>query len=101
MFWREAAVIEQASRKSLDREATDLLIQAIAERDRDLAEALTKDWDKGRFPDSAAKLEPVYDLRPKDQLLFQWKRAADYSATLASHPDRFYQLMQVARSAGT
>lgn len=99
MFWREAVVVEQAAKKSLDREGTDLLIRTIAERDQDLAAALTKDWDSGRFPDSAAKLEPVFDLQPKDQLLFQWKRATGYSASLASHPDRFYQLMQAARPA--
>lgn len=97
MFWREGVVIEQAARKPLEREATDLLIQSIAERDRDLAEALTRDWDRGRFPDSAAKLEPVFDLQPKDQLLFQWERATAYSASLASHPDRFYQLVRMAK----
>jgi len=97
MFWREGVVIEQAARKPLERETTDLLIQSIAERDRELAEALTKDWDTGRFPDSAAKLEPVFDLQPKDQLLFQWERATAYSASLASHPDRFYQLVRRAK----
>jgi Glycosyl hydrolase family 20, catalytic domain len=97
MFWREGAVIEQAARKPLEREATDLLIQSIAERDRDLAEALSRDWDAGRFPNSAAKLEPVFDLQPKDQLLFQWERATAYSASLASHPDRFYQLVRMAK----
>ena len=97
MFWREGVVIEQAARKPLERETTDLLIQSIAERDRELAEALTRDWDTGRFPDSAAKLEPVFDLQPKDQLLFQWERATAYSASLASHPDRFYQLVRRAK----
>jgi hypothetical protein len=97
MFWREGVVIEQAARKPLERETTDLLIQSIAERDRELAEALTRDWDTGRFPDSAAKLEPVFDLPPKDQLLFQWERATAYSASLASHPDRFYQLVRMAK----
>src|SRR5580704_338574 len=99
MFWREGVVIEQAARKPLERETTDLLIQSIAERDRELAEALTRDWDTGRFPDSAAKLEPVFDLQPKDQLLFQWERATAYSASLASHPDRFYQLVRTAKGA--
>lgn len=99
MFWRESMVIEQAAKKPLDRKDTDLLIQTIAARDRDLAEALTRDWDNGRFPDSAAKLEPVFGLEPKDQLLFQWKRATAYSASLASHPDRFYQLVQTAKGA--
>jgi hypothetical protein len=97
MFWREGVVIEQAARKPRERETTDLLIQTIAERDRELAEALTRDWDTGRFPDSAAKLEPVFDLQPKDQLLFQWERATAYSASLASHPDRFYQLFRMAK----
>jgi hypothetical protein len=96
VFWREAAVVDHVAKKLLDREATDLLIQSIAERDRDLAVALTKDWNNGRFPDSAAEREPVYDLQPKDQLLFQWNRAAAYSASLASHPDRFHQIMQEA-----
>jgi hypothetical protein len=94
MFWRETVVIEQSAKKPLEREAADSLIQSIAERDRELAEALNRDWDRGRFPDSAAKLEPVFDLLPKDQLLFQWERATAYSTSLASHPDRFYQLIQ-------
>jgi hypothetical protein len=93
MFWRDAVVVEQAG-KRVDRETAELLIQSIAERDQALAAALSKDWDKGRFPDSAAKLEPVFGLQPKDQLLLQWERAAAYSANLASHPDRFYQLLQ-------
>jgi hypothetical protein len=97
-YWRDAVVAEQAG-KSTDRETAELLIQNIAERDRALAEALSKDWDKGRFPDSAAKLEPVFGLAPKDQLLFQWQRAAAYSADLARHPDRFYQLLKAANRA--
>lgn len=96
MFWREAIVIEQAARKPLQRATTDLLIQNIAERDRELAEALSRDWDKGRSSKSAAKLTPVFGLEPKDQLLFQWERAATYSASLASHPDRFYQCIEKA-----
>jgi len=94
MFWREAVVIEQAAQKPLKREDADLLIQSIAQRDRELAEALTKDWDQGRFPNAEAKLEAVYGLEPKDQLLFQWKRATAYSSSLASNPDRFYRLIQ-------
>ena len=95
IFWREAVVIEQAAQKPLKGETADLLIQSIAERDRELAEALTKDWDQGRFPNAEAKLEAVYGLEPKDQLLFQWKRATAYSSSLASNPDRFYRLMQM------
>jgi hypothetical protein len=97
MFWREAVVIEQARKKPLQREATDLLIQSIAERDREIAEALTRDWDRGRFPDAAAKREAVVDLEPKDQLLYQWGRATAYSASLVSRPSRFYQLIEAAK----
>jgi Glycosyl hydrolase family 20, catalytic domain len=97
MFWRETVVIEQAQKRPLQREAADLLIQSIAERDRDIAGALTRDWDKGRFPDAAAKQEPVVDLEPQDQLLYQWNRAAAYSASLASQPNRFYQLIEAAK----
>jgi hypothetical protein len=99
MVWREAVVIEQAAKSSPEKEFTELLIQSIAERDRDIAEALARDWNKGRFPDSAAKLESVFGLEPKDQLLFQWNRATAYTAALASRPDRFYQLIQRAKSA--
>jgi len=97
MFWREAVIIEDAARQPVARETADLLIQSIAERDQALAEALSQDWDKGRPADSPAKSEPVFGLAPKDQLLFQWRRAATYSASLASHPDRFYQLISRAK----
>jgi Glycosyl hydrolase family 20, catalytic domain len=97
MFWRDKVVIEQALRKPMERETAALLIQSIAERDQALEESLVKDWDKGRPADSAAKLEPVFGLEPKDQLLFQWERAAAYSAALASHPDRFYQLLESSK----
>jgi hypothetical protein len=96
MFWRELVVIEQVQKKPLQREAADLLIQSIAERDRKLAEALNRDWDRSRFPDAAAKREAVVDLDARDQLLYQWERAAAYSALLASDPNRFYQLLQAA-----
>jgi Glycosyl hydrolase family 20, catalytic domain len=99
MFWREAIIVEQAAKKPLQREATDLLIESIAKRDQELAEALTKDWDTGRFPDSAAKLGPVFDLQPKDQLLFQWEQATLYSASLANDPARFYELLRKANPA--
>jgi hypothetical protein len=98
LFWRDSAVIELAAGKPLKPENADLLMQSIAERDRALAEALSKDWDQGRFPDSIAKRKAVFGLWPKDQLLFQWQRAAAYSADLASHPQRFRQLLHAALS---
>jgi hypothetical protein len=98
LFWRESIVIEQASRRPLDRKTTDRLIAGIAQDDQVLAKALSKDWDKGRFPDSPAKSDLIFDLSPKDQLLFEWERAADYSASLANHPERFHQLLEAAKS---
>ncbi|MFZ0743055.1 MAG: family 20 glycosylhydrolase [Terracidiphilus sp.] len=97
MFWRETVVIEEAATKPLVRETTDLLIQAIADRDNSLAEKLSADWDKGRPADSNAKLAPLFGLQAKDQLLFQWQQAANYSASLARHPERFYQLLDNAK----
>jgi|GEM_PF-709936 len=96
-FWREAVVVEQIAKGSQKREARGTLLQGIAVRDQALVEALSKDWDKGRFADSAAKSELLFDLRPKDQLLLQWVQAAKYSASLASHPERFDQLLETAK----
>jgi hypothetical protein len=94
-FWRDRVV------GSVPRthEYTDTLIKQIAERDRALAEALLKDWDQGRFADSAGKLQPLYGFEPKDQLVFQFQRGAEYSASLASHPERFLQLLVASRRA--
>jgi hypothetical protein len=94
---REAVVCEQIAKKPLKRETIDPLLRKIAEDDWALAAALSKDWDKGRFPDSPAKSELLFDLQPKDQLLSQWVQAAKYSASLASHPDRFHQLLETAQ----
>ena len=100
IFWREALVVEQvaqAANMPLERGNTSLLIHAIAERDHALVEALSKDWDKGRFPDSEAKSEPAFNLLPKDQFLFAWAQAAKYSASLASSPDRFHRILETAK----
>jgi glycosyl hydrolase family 20 len=97
VFWRETVVIEHAAGEQNTRETARLVIENIAERDRALKEALSRDWDTGRPADSTAKLEPLFGLSAKDQLLFQWRRAADYSASLASHPDRFYQFLSKAQ----
>lgn len=94
IFWRNEAVVEQASHQPLDRARAALLIQAIAVRDQPLADALTSDWDAGRSADAPAASQPVVDLQPKDQMLFQWRQAARYSASLAKNPDRFCALLQ-------
>ena len=96
LYWRETIVVEQIAKK---REDLVSLIRNIAERDRALAETLSKDWNQGRFSDSAAKLKPLFGLQPKDQLVFQFERAADYSASLVLHPDRFVQLLTASKPA--
>jgi len=95
LYWRD----ESIAKRPPSREDAASLIRNIADRDRTLAEALSKDWDQGRFSDSAAKSKPLFGFEPKDQLVFQFQRAADYSASLASHPDRFYQILTTSKPA--
>jgi hypothetical protein len=95
-FWRDDALVAKAPHTSIEPETARLLIQTIAERDRGLVEKLSSDWDRGRLPESAAKRELIFGLQPKDQLLYQWRQAADYSSSLALHPDRFQQLLAEA-----
>jgi hypothetical protein len=99
MFWRDAVVIERAANETQERKTTGLLIQNIAKGDQALVEALSKDWNEGRFPDSPAKSALLTDLAPKDQLLFEWVQAAKYSALLAGNPERFLQILKSAKSA--
>jgi Glycosyl hydrolase family 20, catalytic domain len=92
---RESVVVEKMSQPIAPEIATQL-IQDIAHGDQSLLEALSQDWDKGRPADSPAKSEPLFGLQPKDQLLFQWSRAAAYSAALAKNPEHFRQLVSKA-----
>jgi hypothetical protein len=94
IFWRQSVVFEQTAGKPIDQESAHVLIQNIADRDRNLLKALSEDWDRGRSPHSAAKVAPLFGVSPKDQLLFQWQQAADFSTSLALHPDRFYLLLK-------
>jgi hypothetical protein len=93
-YWREYSVQELAASSELTPVACDTLIQAIAQRDRDLHGRLTADWDRGRPSDAEAKTQPVFDLQPKDELLYQWGRAAAFSAVMAANPERFRRLLQ-------
>ena len=92
-FWRDQIL----TGPPLTREEAAALIKSIADRDRTLAGALSKDSDQSRFPDSPAKSAPLFGFEPKDQLLFQFQRAANYSASLTSHPARFHQLIAAAK----
>jgi hypothetical protein len=92
VLWRETAVVTPARVGPVDEKTARPLLESIAKRDREMVEALEKDWDQGRPTDSPAKSEALFELRPKDQLLYQWKRAAAYSASLAADPERFFRL---------
>ncbi len=94
MYWRQTVVLELATQRPLKQDRAALLMEAIATRDEALTQALTDAWSVGRFADSAAASQPLFGLRAKDQMLFQWKQAAHYSASLARNPDRFYRLLQ-------
>jgi hypothetical protein len=89
LYWREAIVTKQPK----DREAARTLIEEIAKRDRALDVALSADWDEGRPVDSPDKTEPLFGFGAKDQMLYSWKQATAYSASLAGDPSRFYQLL--------
>ena len=94
VFWRESVIQERAGKSPIDRACAAALIRQIAARDHQLAAALSKDWDDSRFPDSSAKTKPLFGMQPKDQMVFQFTRAATYSASLSRHPDRFFLLVE-------
>lgn len=89
-IWREAVLAEHTDAAAL--------IRIIAERDQALLDSLARNWNSGRPADAPAKSELIFDLAPKDQLLFQWRQAAAYSASLVSQPDRFSKLLGSAKS---
>lgn len=94
LFWRESVIFEQSAAGPLDLHSANVLIHNIAERDRRVLKSLSEDWDHGRSPHSAAKTAPLFGFGAKDQLLFQWQRAADFSASLALHSERFYMMLK-------
>lgn len=94
VFWRESVIQEKMSNKDIAQAEADALIREIAERDRTLAAALSQDWDTGRFSEATAKTAPLYGMEPKDQLVFQFTRAAGYSTSLAQRPDHFFELLR-------
>jgi hypothetical protein len=95
---RETAVIDLVG-KPTQKELFAAAIKHIAAKDQALAKALSADWDETRFADSPAKTVLLAALEPKDQLLYQWNRAAAYSSSLAANADRFYNLLTAAKPA--
>ena len=94
VFWRESVIPGHTSKSPFARADAVALIQEIAARDHQLATALSKNWDDGRFPDNSAKTKPLFGMQPKDQLVFQFAQASAYSASLAQNPDRFFHLLE-------
>lgn len=90
-YWRDSVV--QDAKKATSASSTGALIRNIAERDRTMVQKLDAEWNRGRFDDSAAKLGPVTDMRPPDQLLFNMRQAAQFSAQLAARNDQFLRLL--------
>jgi hypothetical protein len=87
-------VVREAQQTSGNKASAGLLIKAVSARDRQLLDRLDADWDRVRPSDSPAKLEAIFGLSPQDQLLFQLREAAAFSAQLAADPERFYRLLR-------
>lgn len=81
-----------------DRESAAKLIERIAGRDKAMAEKLSRDWNVGRPADAPAKMGPVFDLHLKDQMVYAWTRATEYSTSLARDPDRFFRLINAQKN---
>ncbi len=96
VFWRITVLVQEAARPQRTPEATAALIRTIAERDQRLLEKLDATWNKGRAADAAARTEEVFDLGPRNQLLYAFHQAATYSQQLASDPERFARLLGVS-----
>ncbi len=96
IFWRITVLAEESAKPQRTPEAATALIRTIAERDHRLLKKLDASWDKGRAPDAAAKTEAVFDLGPRNQLLYAFRLAATYSQQLAGDPQRFARLLGVS-----
>lgn len=99
VFWRITVLTEEAEKSGRTPESSVGLIRTIAERDQRLLEKMEASWNKGRASDAAAKIGPVFDLRPGDQLLYTFSQAATFSQQLASDPERFFRLLAARQDA--
>jgi hypothetical protein len=96
VFWRITAVVEEAADPRGGPDSAAALIRTLAERDQRLLEALDASWKRGRASDAAARLGPVFDLDPGDQLLYTFHQAATFSRELAADPARFSRVLASA-----
>jgi hypothetical protein len=92
VFWREGAIAE-AGKIAQPADAKPLL-DTIAERDRRIYDALDREWNQGRAPNSPMKTQQLDSLRPADQTLMQFHQAADYSTKLAEHPEHLQEFVR-------
>jgi Glycosyl hydrolase family 20, catalytic domain len=93
LFWRQRVIGEEKRASSKTQAAATQLIQVIAERDARLLRRLDAAWNAGRPHDAPSKRQPVFNLRPGDQLLYTFRLAAEYSDSLSQSPDRFFRMM--------
>jgi Glycosyl hydrolase family 20, catalytic domain len=93
VFWRITVLTQEAAKSQRTPESAAALIRIIAQRDQRLLEKLDASWNKGRASDAAARTETVFDLGPRNQLLFAFHQAATYSQQLAQDPERFARLL--------
>ena len=85
LYWREEMLRAAAAAKSsADRSA---ILETIAVHDGILLEALISDWNRSRPADDPGATQPLYGLRPEDQLLATFRQAAAYSQHLAAHAE--------------
>lgn len=93
IFWRNQVLVEEAAKPQRSTESATELIRTIAERDQRLLKKLDTSWNKGRPPNAASKVGPVFDFRPGDQLLYTFHQAAAFSHELAQHPEQFSSVL--------
>lgn len=98
VFWRDGAVAEAAGKIAHPEDAQPLL-ETIAQRDRRIYDALDREWNQGRAPNSPMKTTPLDSLRPEDQLLMRFHQATDYSTRLAEHPDHLREVVDTKTPA--
>jgi hypothetical protein len=99
VFWRDGAIVEAAGKIAHPEDAQPLL-ETIAQRDRRIYDALDREWNQGRAPNSPMKTEQLDSLRPEDQLLMRFHQATDYSTRLAEHPDHLHEVVETKSAAG-
>lgn len=86
---RQEAVGRMA-RGEVEAKAT---IERVARRDAELLAALDDEWNRHRPSDAPGKAASLTKLKPQDQMLAAFRRAAGYSAQLAADPARLSALL--------